>query len=51
MLFSLEAKNSEKKVKIIASKNEPMPTKAIYLPETVDFLLLKESPQDIKYIR
>jgi hypothetical protein len=48
MLFSLEAKYSEIKVKIIASKNEQRPTSAIYLPETVDLLLAKESPQDIK---
>jgi hypothetical protein len=42
ILFNLEAKVSERKVKTTARKKEPMPTRKIYLPETVDLLLPKK---------
>jgi len=42
MLFNREVIVSEKKVNIIAKKNEPMPTIKIYLPVTVDLLLPKK---------
>jgi len=41
-LFSLDANVSERKVKTIARKKEPIPTKKMYLPETVDLLLPKK---------
>ncbi|WP_348981098.1 hypothetical protein [Pelotomaculum sp. FP] len=43
MLFNLDVIVSDRNVKTTAKKNEPTPTKKIYLPVTVDLLLPKKN--------